>query len=412
MRSPHAILKNACYTTNLSMSVIGNLSPLLFLTFRSLYDISYSLLGLLILINFCTQLAIDLLFSFFSHKFSIAKCVKITPILTVIGMLVYTLSPFLFPNHVYLGLVIGTIIFASSGGLAEVLISPVIAAVPSDNPEREMSKLHSVYAWGVVFMVIISTLFLFVFGKENWQWLVFIWILIPIASAILFTRAEIPQMQIAEKSSHTFKLLFNKGFILCFLCMFFGGASECIMAQWSSSYLEQALSIPKVWGDISGVAMFAVMLGAGRSLYAKYGKNIRKVLFFSAIAATICYITAAISNSPLVGLIACGLTGLCTAMLWPGNLIVASAQFPMGGVVLFALMAASGDLGASIGPQLVGLVTDGVMDSSFVVSIASSIELTTEQVSMKIGMLTATLFPFALTIFSTISLIQGRKSQP
>ena len=48
---PYTRLKLACYTTNVSMSVVGNLSPILFLTFHNLYDISYSLLGLLILYN-------------------------------------------------------------------------------------------------------------------------------------------------------------------------------------------------------------------------------------------------------------------------------------------------------------------------------------------------------------------------
>ena len=64
-------LKFACYSSNVTMSVTTNLSPILFLTFRTLYDISYSMLGLLVLINFVTQLTIDLIFSFFSHRFNI-----------------------------------------------------------------------------------------------------------------------------------------------------------------------------------------------------------------------------------------------------------------------------------------------------------------------------------------------------
>ena len=62
----------ACYSANITMAVVGNLSPVLFLTFRSLYGISFSLLGLLVLINFVTQLGVDLVFSFFSYKFNIA----------------------------------------------------------------------------------------------------------------------------------------------------------------------------------------------------------------------------------------------------------------------------------------------------------------------------------------------------
>ena len=58
-------LRYACYATNCTMAVVGNLPPILFITFRELYGISYSLLGLLVLTNFCTQLTVDLIFSFF-----------------------------------------------------------------------------------------------------------------------------------------------------------------------------------------------------------------------------------------------------------------------------------------------------------------------------------------------------------
>ena len=110
MTKKYTRLKYACYTTNITMSVVANLSPILFLTFRSLYGITFSLLGLLVLINFTTQLAIDLLFSFFSHKFNIPKTVEYTPVIAVLGLFIYSIWPFVFPNHVYLGLVVGTIV--------------------------------------------------------------------------------------------------------------------------------------------------------------------------------------------------------------------------------------------------------------------------------------------------------------
>ena len=156
--------KLACYSSNVSMSVVGNISPLLFLTFRELYGISYSLLGLLVLVNFSTQLLVDLIFSFFSHKFNISKTVKIMPIIGVIGLWIYALSPIVFPENIYVGLCFGTVIFSASSGLGEVLISPVVAAIPSENPDREMSKAHSVYAWGVVGVVIFATAFIWLYG--------------------------------------------------------------------------------------------------------------------------------------------------------------------------------------------------------------------------------------------------------
>ncbi|MBQ3229694.1 MAG: MFS transporter, partial [Clostridia bacterium] len=386
-------VKLACYTTNVSMSVVGNLSPLLFLTFRSLYGISYSLLGLLVLINFVTQLSVDLVFSFFSHKFNIPKTVKLTPLLTVIGLIVYAVWPFVFPNSVYVGLVIGTVLFSASGGLAEVLISPVIAALPSKDPDREMSKLHSIYAWGVVFVIIFATLFLLLFGEENWQWLALILLAVPLTSFLLFSKASVPDMKTPEKSSGALRMLKNKSLWLCVVAIFLGGASECTMAQWCSGYLEQALGIPKVWGDVFGVALFALTLGLARTLYAKIGKNIGKVLFLGAVGATVCYLTAAVSNVAVAGLLACALTGFCVGMMWPGCLIVSSDRFPDAGVFIFAMMAAGGDLGASVGPQLIGVITDTVISSPNASQLAQTLMITTEQLGMKLGMLVGMLFP-------------------
>ena len=241
-------------------------------TFRSLSGISYTLLGLLVLVYFLAQLFVDLAFSFFSHKFNIALSVKITPLLSVIGLLVYAIWPWVFPNHVYAGLMAGTLLFSMSNGFTEVLISPVIAAIPSDDPDREMSKLHSVYAWGVVAVVLFTTVYLMVFGSENWQYLPLILIAVPLLSFCLYCGVRIPDMERPEKVSGTFRFLKDKGLWLCVAAIFLGGAAECTMSQWCSGYLEQALKIPKLWGDIFGVAVFSMMLGLGRTLYAKFSE--------------------------------------------------------------------------------------------------------------------------------------------
>ena len=386
-------LKAACYTTNVTMSVITNLAPILFLTFRELYGISYSLLGLLVLINFFTQLTVDLIFSFFSHKFNIPLAIKLTPAIAFSGLLLFAAAPVLFPHNVYLGLVLGTILFSASGGFGEVLISPVIAAIPADDPERELSKLHSIYAWGVVFFVIVATLLLLVLGHENWQLVSLIFALVPLTATLLFAGVKIPKMETHARVSGVLHLFKNRALWLCVLAIFLGGASECIMAQWSSGYLEMALGIPKIWGDIFGVAVFSAMLGLGRSLYGKYGTRVEKILLLGAVGACACYLVAALCPIPFIGLLACALTGLCASMLWPGSLIVGSERFPTSGVFIFAMMAAGGDLGASVGPQLLGIVADAVSASSLGMELASKLSLSAEQVGMKAGMLVGALFP-------------------
>ena len=113
---------------------------------------------------------------------------------TFIFLAVFALLPAVFPNHVYLCLAIGTVLFSVSAGLSEVLLSPVIAAIPADDPEHEMSKLHSIYAWGSVTMVVITTLLLWVLGNENWQIPALFWSIVPLSAFVLFLRAKMPPM--------------------------------------------------------------------------------------------------------------------------------------------------------------------------------------------------------------------------
>lgn len=395
MKNP-AIIKYACYMSNASMSATANISPLLFITFHQLYGISYTLLGLLVLVNFCTQLIVDLVFSFYSHKFDISKTIRVMPVLTIIGLVIYSLMPALFPGFTYTFLLIGTIIFSASAGLAEVLTSPVIAALPSDNPERDMSRAHSVYAWGVTAVVLLSTLYLQVFGRETWYILALMWAIIPLIAFILFMSSDIPELETPKSTVGGFRGLKNPVLILCIMCIFLGGASENTMTQWCSGFLEAALGIPKLWGDIFGVAVFAVMLGMGRSLYAKFGKNISMFLLLGFAGSAVCYITAALSHNVFVGLAACAFTGFCVSMLWPGTLIYMADMIPHASVAIYALLAAGGDLGGSVAPQLVGSITDFVSQNGLFASFAGS--LTSEQIGFKVGMLIAAVFPLLGTV--------------
>ena len=352
----YKLTKTACYFTNVTMSIVANLSPLLFLTFRETYNLSFTLLGLLVVINFATQLSIDLVFSFFTKHFNIHKTVRLTPFIAFLGLVFYALMPMLLPELAFLWIVIGTVVFSVSSGLGEVLISPVVAAMPSENPEREMSKLHSIYAWGVVAVVIVSTVILHFIGSENWCYLALMWSLVPLVGSILFCFSPLPEMDMGgtEQGGR----LFSPALLFCVFLIFLGGASECTMSQWVSGFAEEAVGVSKVLGDVFGLALFGAMLGIGRTLYAKFGKNVINVMFFGMTGAAVCYITAAVVNIPVVALVACGLTGICTSMLWPGTLIYAEEKITGLGVAAYALLAAGGDLGASIAPQIVGIVSD------------------------------------------------------
>ena len=385
--------KFACYAAYFTMSSIFCLPPLLFVTMRQMYGISYTLLGTLVLINFCTQLGIDLIFTVFSKHFNVKKVVRIMPLITSLGLSIYALVPTFFPNIAYLGLVIGTVIFSVSAGLSEVLLSPTIAAMPSDNPQRDMSLLHSLYAFGVFTMVTVSTLFLKLFGTQSWMYLTLLLAALPIIPAVLFMISPMPNMDTQENTGNGGTKRRAFAMALCVGCIFFGSCAENAMSNWISSYMESALHIDKAVGDILGVAMFAVLLGIARISYAKFGKNIFPVLLVGMIGAAVCYLVAGLSNYVILAFLACILTGLFTAMLWPGTLIMMEEKIPGVGVTAYALMAAGGDLGASVAPQLMGIVVDQVSVSGFATQLAVKLGMTAEQIGMKTGMLVCAVFP-------------------
>lgn len=385
----------ACFYTYLALSSVFCLPPMLFVTFRETYGISYTLLGTLVLVNFVTQLTVDLIFTFFTKYFNIHKTVTVMPLLTTTGLLVYALVPTFFPQHAYIGFLLGTVIFSVAAGLCEVLLSPLMAALPSENPEADMSALHSLYGWGVVTVVTVSSLFFIIFGTQNWMWLAVFWALLPVGSFVLYATSPMPEMDLTGHDNAPGQKAGKRtaAMALCVACIFFGSCAENTMTNWVSAFIENALHIPKAVGDILGLALFAFLLASTRSMYAKCGKNIYKMLLVSMICAFVLYLTAGLSPSSIVAMVACVLLGISTAMLWPGTLILMEEKIPNPGVAAYALMAAGGDFGASIAPQLMGVVVDRVTVSDWGIALAQRLALSPEQIGMKSGMVISALFP-------------------
>lgn len=388
--------RRACFFAYLSMSSVFVLPPMLFVTFNEMYGISYTLLGTLVLVNFCTQMVIDTVFTFFSKHFNIKATVRIMPFLTSLGLIAYALLPDMMPNNAFIGLAVGTVLFSVAAGLCEVLLSPMVAACPSSNPERDMSLLHSLYGWGVVGSVVISAAFFNVFGTQNWKYLTLFFALLPLIASVFFCLSPIPEMK--TDSDGIKKKSTGKGMILCVMCIFLGSAAENAMTNWISSFMETALNIPKSAVDIFGLAIFALLLAVTRNVYAKYTPDISKTLLVSMIGAATCYAVIGLVPNAVISFIACILVGMFTSMLWPGTLILMEEKIPSVGVAAFALMAAGGDMGASVAPQLLGVVVDKVSASSFASELGIKIGMAPEQIGMKVGMLIASMFPIIGTV--------------
>ncbi len=381
MKNPYQKTVYACYFCYITQGIVNNLAPLLFITFISSGWATLSSVTLLTTVNFATQLLTDLLSAAFVDKIGYRKCVIAANVLSAVGLASMAILPSVLPVP-FVGLLISAIIYAVGGGLLEVLVSPIVEACPSDNKAKAMSLLHSFYCWGVVAVVALSTLFLFVFGRENWRILCFIWTILPLISAAMFTCVPINTLTEEGEGMTVRELLGSKLFLVCALMMFAAGASELAMAQWASAFAESALKVSKAVGDLAGPCAFAVLMGLARAIYGKFGDKmkIEKCIFICAAGCAISYLLAALSPSPAVSLLGCALCGFSVGIMWPGVFSLSSANMPRGGTALFALLALAGDLGCTSGPTIVG----------FVSSAAGG--------SLRAGFTLAIIFPLALIV--------------
>ncbi len=171
-------------------------------------------------------------------------------------------------------------------------------------------------------------------------------------------------------------------FWLLMLLMVCAGASEQAMSQWASAFAEAGLGVSKTMGDLLGPCMFAIMMGLSRVLYSKLADKLPLAPAMSACGALciISYLLAGLSQSPVLGLIGCGVCGFSVGIMWPGAFSTGVKALPAGGTAMFALMALAGDLGCSGGPTLVGFISGAAGDN------------------LRMGFLAALVFPVLLIL--------------
>ena len=385
--------KIACYLGFITQAIAANFAPLLFLKFHKDYSISLGNIALISTVYFFTQLLVDLFCAKFVDRIGYRVSIVASEVLSAAGLIGLAFLPDIMPNA-FAGILISVTVYAMGCGLIEVLASPIIEACPFENKEATMSLLHSFYCWGSVGTIAISTLFFKVFGMDSWRWLTILWALVPAVNIYNFVTCPIVPI-VEEGKGMGIRQLGKRPLFWGSIClMVCAGASELAMAQWASAYAEAALGLSKTLGDMMGPCMFAVTMGISRVIYGKYGEKLNLMVFMlgSGSLCVICYLMASFSGNPIIGLIGCILCGFSVAIMWPGTISISSKKFPAGGTAMFALLAMAGDLGGSIGPAIVGKVTQYAGDD------------------IRVGMRVGLIFPIVLILMLII--LRQQNSDP
>ena len=360
--------RRAAYASFVVQAIVNNLAPLLFVVFHARLGIDVARLGLLAGLNFLVQLLTDLAAVKVVDRVGYRAPMVLAHALAALGLVLMALLPELFASP-FAGLCLAAVVYAIGGGLIEVLASPVVEHLPAEpgrSKESGMALLHSFYCWGQLSVVVASTALLTVLGMGAWWVLPLVWAAVPAVNAVLMTRVPVPATVPDHERTSLIGLVGSPVFLLVLLLMAAGGASELTMSQWSSFFAQQATGVPKAVGDLLGPGLFALLMALGRTAYGLLGERVplRGALIASGAGAAACYVVTASSPAPAASLVACALTGLCVALMWPGATSLAAARFPAGGGAMFAMLALAGDVGAAAGPSAAGAIADAAGTAS------------------------------------------------
>ena len=374
-----------CYIGFITQAIVANFTPLLFLRFHAEFNIPIAKIALISTVFYIVQILVDVFCAKFVDRIGYRKCVVASQITSAAGLILLAFLPSLLPSRL-LGILISVVIYAVGSGLIEVLVSPIVEACPFENKGSVMSLLHSFYCWGSVGTILVSTVFFLLFGIDSWKWLAILFALIPTINIYNFATCPIEKIVEDGKGMTILQLFKSPLFWVAVVLMVCSGASELSMAQWASAFVESGLGFSKTVCDLAGPCLFAVTMGICRVFYGKFGEKVDLIKFMigSGVLCLICYIMASLSHNPIAALLGCIMCGFSVGIMWPGTLSISSKKLPAGGTAMFALLAMAGDLGGSIGPSTVGLISQKAGDN------------------LQYGLFFGGIFPVVLVIFLII----------
>ena len=382
MNKNYNLTLTACSVGYILQAAINNLLPLLFVYFNREYGIPLYFITGLVSYNFVLQIFVDI----FSSKAIIKLGYRYSGMLSagfgLVAFVILGFTPILFRGtvEIFISVLLAVTLMAIGSGLSEVALSPIVEALPFDNKSSKMSFLHSFYPLGHLFVILLATAFFWLFGIQNWNYLAFFIIIIPVVEILLFIKSPIVNPSEEEKTVKKLQLFKDKTFLLLFILMIGAGASEQAIAQWASYFAESGLKVSKTTGDLIGASAFALLMFVSRLTYglSKDKLNLNKLITVCAVCLIACYLLSVLQPNAIVSLIFVALCGLFVGIMWPGLYSIGGKLFTSGGTAMFSMLALGGDLGCTLGPLVVG-------------ALAS-------ELSVQAGVLLATVFPIILFI--------------
>jgi fucose permease len=345
-----------CCVAMMSLAIGINLPPVFLTTFGETFGGSDGLtgeqLGRIPATLFTTMVIGILLFGPLTDRYG-ARIFSIIGLISLsIGLLIMAASSDYFTILTavgFLGLGVGSL---------EVVLSPIVAAVHSNQRARALNRLHTFYSIGAVGTVLIGAASFFL--QLSWRWVCVGFALFPLLTLYGFIFAKIPKLIHEEHPATPIHKLLRTPFVLAaMLAIALGGATEVGIAQWLPAFSERELGYSKTIGGI-GLAVFSIAMAIGRYGIARIVQSIGALPVMMVCCISTVILLCATYFTPIhwIAFLACISIGFTVSCLWPSTLAVAADHSPQGGATLFGLLAAAGNIGCIVMPWIIGITME------------------------------------------------------
>jgi fucose permease len=242
------------------------------------------------------------------------------------------------------------------GATLEMVLSPIVSALYPRQRASALNWLHSFYCIGAVCTVLIGSVALHF--EIPWRAVVLGVGLLPTAVFLGFLRTAVPDLKRDEAERQARAGTAPRWFFpAALIAILLAGATEIGLVQWLPAYAERGLGYSKATGGIA-LAVFYVAMILARWSAASLTHRVRatSLMIGCCVATALLFAVAAFAPWAPVALAGCVAAGFAVGCLWPTTLAVTADRLPGGGATMFALMSASGNVGCTMMPWLIGLV--------------------------------------------------------
>ena len=349
------VLTWLCYGAMISLSIGLNLLPVFLTTlahaFGGAAGLDHEQLGRLGALSFAGLAVGIVLTGPLADRWGAKPFVQLGNGLICISLVAAAFAP----NYALLGL---SLFFVGlGGGILDMVLSPVVAALNPSKRTAALNMLHSFYCVGAVVTILAGTLCL----RAGFGWRMACLLLAPLPAGLLvaFASRKFPSLANHGQRTGVSELLLHRWFIVALVAIFLGGATELGLAQWLPAYAETGLGY-SAWIGGSALLFFSVAMTAGRMLIG--AGHIRlgafQVMTWSCGLSVILFLLGSFLPVPSLALTACIAAGFTGSCLWPTMLAVTADRYPQGGATMYGLLAAFGNAGGIVMPWIVGWVAD------------------------------------------------------